>query len=564
MHKNVKIYLIFGLLLNLFSNIVYFYLGFSLAMLFSWLISVFLVGFPFYLGRNKSPDEILFSKKDYLFILILLVIFVPLYFWSLYLDPFRVNTDEVLDMFFVKHLPSQDPFGVSTYAFLPNLQFIFYGSLANIFGGYNLYSFRIISAATGLAIVILGYFFFRVFFDKFYAFSATLILGSSHVFILFVRSMYRLTIPILIFFSLALLIKAVRRGCQFYSFLGGLILGLGYYFYYSGRIIIFLWIIFLLLLGITKKIKFDQMIKIGAVSILGFIVIATPILVSNFKTPNQQGDYTKKQLLILKEGRQEQMVISRVKSELEAIKLNALDALTSLNLNHGDRSFIYSGNKYGFLDPFTAVLVWIGIVLILIKKKFGYAELLFVTGFFCLMMVYAFITNRSPHYARMLLLLPSVSFVIVMTLKIVSAGVPKYAFFIFNIFLFLIVSINLLIFLENAQKQRGKGDVLGWTARYMHEKADIGNYSFYIADNSNYPYYYWGGYNLSWFNGLISNDQKFQQIKFEDLSNFILDRPSTLFIPAPLWIELDEKTKSKYSNFKIYTPDGKLVTIELN
>lgn len=509
-------------------------------------------------------------RIDLVAILLLLSIFTALYFYSVQDIPSQVSTDEVLDMLFIKELKSNNPFDVDTYGSLPRFQFLMYGFLANLLGGVNLYNLRLTAAATGILIIVLSYFFFKIFFHKTTAFAASILLGTSHVFLVFTKSMFRLSIPLVILFALGLLLKNIEKPKPILNFLGGILIGMSFYLYYSARAIVLIWLIFLITLIILRHKRWLIFRQTLIPFLVSFIIVILPITIATLKAPQDKTVYTRKQLLIYPEGREEQKFTLGVKSTFTALKTNVIDTFTSFNLNIPDRSFIYSFNykTAAFLDPISGLLFWIGFIALILKKKRTSEEIFLLTGFISLVLLFAFVTNRSPHYSRMLIILP---FCIILTifgitflLNILQIG-HKFRVVLFWVFIALITLMNISIFGNYVMKGLTQGDAMGLTTRYIEKRKNIDKYLFLVAANESYPYIFWGNHRHEWLKGVISPHQVFEYVNPEDMDSFSGKKPFTLFMSKSLWLRSADRIRLLYPNLVIHNikPDGSLVAIEV-
>lgn len=96
-------------------------------------------------------------------------------------------------------------------------------------------------------------------------------------------------------------------------------------------------------------------------------------------------DFAKQQLLIFEEGRKVQQDWIFAKSPQEAVKKNIISGLTTFNNKANDLGWIYPNLNHGFVDPFSGVMLWLGILAVLcdfVRKKIEPFPLLMLSGFF--------------------------------------------------------------------------------------------------------------------------------------------------------------------------------------
>ena len=517
-------------------------------------------------------------KKDILCILILAVIFVPLYTLFLYEIPYQVNTDEVTLMIVEKISSQKNPlelFGLASHYFHhPEFIYIIFGWLGNLIGGVNLYNIRLIHAFFGLLIIALSYIFFRLSLRSMAAFCASFILGSNHALIAISRMAMRE--------NSVLLIEVVSLGVLFYGllkrklviiFLGGLITGLSFYVYFPSRVTIGIWLVFLLSwLFFNRNVK--RFLLYGLVSVMGFLIIILPLIIKTFNLPFDRTHYQREQLLIFPEGRQTQKDWIGAKSIQEGIVINIRNNLTVFNNKISDYSYIYPNPGHGFFDPFSGILIWIGILMAIfslfrnrIKNASDYFNL---AGIFLLLFVFGFITNKAPNYTRLLVILPFAAYFVVRgvtgIIELLKAkNIIKYSILIG--ILSLIIIWNLTIFYDFVQKGFTEGNDVGGTARYVEARNNIHSYKFYLAADNNYPYYGWGGEGQwkDWIGFFAKDDQIVEILPTSGFINTLSERPFTIFMSRPLWITSKSEFVLKYTKLQIHNikPDGSLVAIEV-
>lgn len=508
------------------------------------------------------------NKKDLWAIFLILFLTIPAYFLFIYDIPYQMHSDEVLDFSLIKLVPDQfNPFGVINYDGMPQLKLKMFGVLVSFIGPLTIFNLRIIGAILAVLVVVLAYLFFRLFSSVKTALIASLILGLNHTFIIFARSMHPKIPPLLIeIISLMLLLKALRSRSYFLGFLSGLTAGLSFYLYFSSRTVIILLISFFLVILILfrKKYASPELLKLFLTTMLGFVLVITPMLLTNVRSPNPQNSYIKKQLFIFPEGRERAMGITGDKTEIAALKTNIYRSLLVFNKNIPDQIRNYYNPKFAIVDPVTGVLLWAGLIILLLKKKRNEGETIIIASFLSLYFIFSFVISMAPNYARMIIILPFVSFLAAVGLVSVVHWFKKFKDVLILLVL-LIIFINIAIFIEYALDGLIGGDSLGATTRYIDKRYKLVGYHFYVASDENYPYHPWGGHDYSWLGSLLPSHQIFMQIQPEDINSFVSVKPFTMFMSNSLWLNAKEHLIAKYPDLFIYNikPNGSLVAIEV-
>ena len=468
-------------------------------------------------------------------------------------------------------------FGLSDHFSFPALVFIIMGKIGEILGGINLANMRLVHASFGLISILMSYFLFRSFFSQFWALAAAIILGVSHSLIGISRMiLWNNSALLMEITALGLLCYGFKKKKLLFCFLGSLAAGLTLYVYFPARVTIIIWFLFLLgstfiLKGISRKF----VLKTISISLLCFILIAGPIIIATINTPSEKFSYEKQQQLIFEEGRQMQKSWIGASTEAEGIKTNMINGLTVFNSTKSDYAYIYPNPGHGFVDPLTGVLVWVGVILVIsksiIKRKFETFDLFNLIGLLTLIFFFSFITNKTPNYPRLLIILP---FAVYFVVRGISLGLEllKGSNFTKYTVLITLASLiwiwNLVIFNNFIQKGLKEGNDIGSTARYVEIRKNIPGYSFYLLANSQYPYYSWGNKSQweTWLGFFVGTNQHFEILPPENFTDQILQKPFTVFMSNPLWSKSKLAFIEKYPNFQaqIIKPDGSLVAIEVN
>ena len=575
-------YLAAGILLSIFTVFYYLFRGYSWNVLLLWLVSLLLAGTFFFLHRAKSKtskDSGDSKLPDLYLILALLLVFTPLYLYSIYNIPVQVSSDEIVIMSYEKELTANqtpDIFGLSNYYNYPAFIFIIFGLFGKLLGGINLLNMRIVHAVSGLLIIFFCYMFFRSFTSRIFAFGAAVLVGSNHALLGISRLALRDNSALLVqLAALTLLFTGYKRKCPFYSFLGGVVGGLSFYNYLPGRFTMALWLLFLLLLAVRSKAKLPALAKITAISLLGFGLVLAPLIAATIKSPQTEFDWVRTRMLIFPEGQDLQKEWVYAPTVGEGIKINTIRGITLFNNNVYDQNNVYVNFGHGFVDPLTGVLVWVGFVLFLFKPIKKDEDYLVAGSFLMIWLILGLLFNKAPHYNSLLIILPFVAFLTIEASKSMSGVIPKLlksALPISKIaFIIIIASIflwNMLIFADFVKTGIAHGDDIGSTARYVEARKNIQNYSFILLANKEYPYYSWGdayGWKarIMFFAG---DQQNVKVVSPDDLTKNLEEAPLTVFMSQKLWLKINNSLTNKFPDLKIHDikPDSSLIAIEAN
>jgi len=152
----------------------------------------------------------------------------------------------------------------------------------NIFG-ISLWGWRFSSVLSGVITILPLYLFAREAFNRKVAIASSIALIVSPYFLAFARLGYN-NVQALFITTLALywLYTGLNRGSHLYLFLAGCASGLGFYTYFSARIVLLIAFAFIISMWLGKKIKFGQ--AAFAMSLLGFgvLLVAGPYFVYGF------------------------------------------------------------------------------------------------------------------------------------------------------------------------------------------------------------------------------------------------------------------------------------------
>jgi 4-amino-4-deoxy-L-arabinose transferase-like glycosyltransferase len=518
--------------------------------------------------------------RTLLAIFLLLIIFVPFYLLNLYNLPYQINTDEIAIMQTMRSEVNTNHYlSESYYLGFPSFIFIVLGYLASLMGEINLYNVRVLHATTGLLIILISFLFFNeIYRDTKKSLLASIILGFSHSLMAISRMAMRdNSALLLILISFLILIKAIKSRNSWLLLGGGAFLGLGFYVYYPGRLLIVLWFILLALLFLFKEKVFKKALIL---SLLGFLLIASPMLFNLIKQNPLRDQYLQESILILEKGRQFQQAWVFAKNVQEGYMINVINGLKTFNFNIPDHGYIYNNPYLGFIDPLTGLFLWIGILSIILNyKNLKLYHSFIVLGFLFFYFLYSLVINKSPNYTRLLITLPFVSFLaveglyfLVNTIKY-NLGIKKFNHQIITFLpiLILIIALNLAPLFKYYQDGLIQGDRVGSTLRYIESKRGEER-DFYLLTGQNYSYFNWGKeeYWLSWLDFMIDKDHQKVKIvhSFEDIRKDQLGSKKSIVILTNTFVissyHSDLELLFPHHTQKNLSQKGMLVAIESN
>lgn len=149
--------------------------------------------------------------------------------------------------------------------------------------GVNIWGWRFASVLPGTMSVIPFYLLVRDLFGRRTAAISSAILLTNPFFLVYARLGYTNIQPMfLVTLAIYLLLLGLRRGSALYLLLAGFTAGLGFLTYFSGRSAFVISILFIVLIWLTRRIKFPAMFYAMIVFILGTLLVALPHIVYGF------------------------------------------------------------------------------------------------------------------------------------------------------------------------------------------------------------------------------------------------------------------------------------------
>lgn len=577
-----------GCALGLCSLVAYAASGYGSVVVGMWLAGLGLLGVAFSmlgerLGRVAVADVVAPA--------VLVAAFAPLYLARAYRWPVQVGSDEVSIMTNAQRyatLDGVDLFGVSDYLGHPAALLVALGKVGGLVGGVDLLHMRLVHGALGLMTIAASYALFRQLQPRAWAMFAACVIGLSHSFLMISRmAMRENTCVLLEVVALALLVSGLRHGHRLLSFLGGVMAGAGFYVYYPARFTIVIWAVFALAVALFGRsaISPGRLRRAAVAAAMGFVLVATPILVAEHRAPPEQVALQRHALLIYPEARATQQGWVFASSEWEGIRQNVVWGLTALNNRVVDHSWIYVNPSHGFLDPLSGILLWIGVALTaaaVFRRREDPWPLLALCGFAILWLSFALLVNKAPNYTRLLAILPFVALLATTAVRFLAemsgrlarrAGLrhaPHVVAAAAAGCLLLLTAWNLSIARDYIDIGTKHGDLIGNTGRYIESQRDDPAKTFHLATNDTEPYrYYDWGYPEIWKErlGIFTADRARvgEVISPDALARFTAPPPFAVFMRRELWNEAGPRLLERYEHARAYdvTPDASRIVVEV-
>ena len=580
--------LVIGIIFYVFIGAAYYKLKFSLPLLVAVCGTIMLVGLAFP-GRDQTNNR--FSRCSWVDAgigLLLMLAHAPLYVFLSYDLPFQISTDEFVFIKISKELvnrPNPDLFGLcEQYFYFPTGSFLVNGFIAKYAGYFDLQTYRRIDGFFGLCIIFCGYFFFRIFYARKAAVFATVLLGCSHVLFGLSRMAMRENHCLLVeLIALIALVYGLKQINARKLYVGGALLGILMYTYYAGRIVPLMWFIFLLIYCLKKyggRKFLRKYVCLALPSIVGFLLVATPMFIASYKAPESASKYAKEQMLIYPEGRAFIQSWLGTNDLTTALLQNTVAGLSAFNSNSPDGGIIYRHDGNGFVDPLTGLFLWLGVFAVIKRKNKTIFGVFIISGFAFIWLFTSFLTNKNPSFTRLLVLLPFVvtlSFEGINFLATILAGffvrARKLFYYKYRLITFLTVltvSLNLYLYANYISKGLQDREVAGATMRYIDSRKNIANSHYYFASDEQHLYHWHGGYDwMDWIRLSTSPDQTVARLPPDLLINnseqLNLLKPAVILLPNSLWEISREKIVRQFPNAVIYpiTGNRKQIAVEI-
>jgi tetratricopeptide (TPR) repeat protein len=560
--------------LALGASLSYFFCGFNWGIFTSWAIGIAVCAHAFFDQRKLRLEPI--TRADAVSLGALYLVSLPLYLWSVYTVPFHLNSDETVLLSFEQEYIGNgivDVFGLSDYFGFMYFPFLLQGWLAQFLGSIDLYHVRLLNALTGTVIVACSYIFFRVLSLSWpLATVATLFVCFNHSLIALSRIASRTNGGLLLeLLALSALFEGLKRKCPFTTYLGGFLAGVCFYVYYSARLTLPVWFLFLLLLFCLKPPTYTrkELWRFASIFLFSFALCIAPLIAAQIRQPDLTRDanaYQRRSCLLYPEAQIDAQRRWEAHSTKEGVLRSILKGLTVFNNTTMDQAYIYPNHNHGFVDPLSGLLIWIGLIRILASLPIDVSALFVVTGFVLQFLVFSFITYPTPSYTRLLVILPftgyfaahgtdaiaSVANVIANKLNAAFARRIKHLVFVCITLSSLV--LNLLIYYDYAQDGATHGDDIGGTARYLESRRDHPDHLFVLVADPDYLYFrdYSARNHYGQVHAYISSQQDCKVLTPEDLISTEIVPPFSIFMDGALW-KLDRDQLNKmYPNLIVH------------
>lgn len=575
--------------------------GFSWWFFLGWLSGIVLLSLHMRRYRRRQTNIApALEPADNKFILALALVFGVIYLSFPFSYPWQMNTDEIIirdqirDMCFKQ--PGINILGTSTYFAFPAFVHVLFGTLANLQGGITVEHLRTVHATFGVAAVVCSFLFFRsLLLERKLALPATLLFGLNHSFLSISRLVSQnTTSPLVEVVSLAVLFRGMLRKCPYLLYLGGAAAGLSWYIHPPARVIFFLFMLAYLLNRWAFR-SWKSWAKSLIPVLIGFFLVTFPMLWSIHLTPKENFEYQRGQFLFLPEGRQVQMVQVWAPTEFDGVMTNIRQGLLAFNYPIHDHSNIYINDGYGFVDPITGIMIWIGIAYLLFswyrRIEHRQADILCIGSFISLWLMFAFVITFAPSFTRMTIFLPFVAYLavhgLVGTSRLLTAGAMKLRAFgvtrgtrrskfesgCFATILAVMIVLNLQSIWKFYHDSITVGDIVSSTYRHIEKLLPRPNWNVVLAcDEDKYKYFDWGD-DGQWWGFADRNDLQDRLIVISpqklmtQMSKGSEDRhftpPFTLFLNAPLWQKVQADFAKRHANYTVekMMPDGSRLSI---
>jgi tetratricopeptide (TPR) repeat protein len=578
--------LILGSVISLGASLAYLFYGFQPLIFAAWALGIAICGHPYFYDRKVHLNTI--GRPDTLILMALYVVSLPVYLWSVYNVPFHLNSDETVLLSVEQESVKNgivDVFGLSDYFGFMYFPFLLQGWLAHLLGGVDLYHVRLLNAFTGTVIVACSYVFFRVInLPRALAVAATLFVCFNHSLIVLSRIASRINGGLLLeLLALTTLFEGLKKKCLFTTYLGGFLTGVCFYAYYSARVTLPVWLLFLLLLYSLKQNSYTrkELLRFLLVFLLSFALTVAPFVAAQIRQPEMVRDanaYQRRSCLLYPEAQIDAKVRWEAKTIAEGVFRSVLNGLTVFNNTTMDQAWIYPHRGYGFVEPVSGLLVWIGFIRLLMTLGPDISTRFALVGFLFQLLFFSFITYPTPNYTRLLVILPFAGYFIAQGIDAIASFANSVANklkgthggrtrgFVFACIILSVVLVNLYIVYDYACSGFANGDDIGSTARYLEARNSQSDYLFIMSASPQYPYFIdYSAYSCyGHMRAYVSPQQDVKVLAPEDLTTITIIPPFTIFMNGALWELNQDRLRQLYPKLIVHkiAAERDLVAIE--
>lgn len=581
-----------GLLLAVAGPYHYLESGFDAAVLAAWVGAIVLL---YMAVRRSDPapatgvDRV--EPRDWSGALALLLLFAPLYLVATFQLPVQVSTDEIvigLEADWSSGQGTWDIFALSGYFDFPRMQFILFGALGRLAGGVDLHNMRLIHALLGLTTVPLTFLLLRSLCSPWHSVAGAILLGTNHSLVAISRMAMRNDTALLLeLAALAVLLRGAQRGSGASLYWGGALAGLSFYFYEPGRLTILIWLAMALVLRLRRRDGARPLTRrlIGA-SLVGFGAVVAPLAAVTLQAGlrPESFQYSREQLLFTPEGQELQQEWVGARTRVEGVRINILQGLIAFNSRLHDHGYIYYNPGYGFIDPLSGLLLWVGLgTSMLARRRRMQGALLMAPGLLIPWLVFSFATTKAPNYTRMLITLPFVAYFVTRGIDYLVERSGEFleargwrgrrvppAKLLGGLLVGAIAALNLYAYGDYLVRGIRHGEEVGNTGRYIDARRDQPGYAFYIATDQQHPYnpdnypiapWRW----VEWLEYFAGENQIVRAVLPPVVTRLDAQPPFTIFMNADLWAQTAESLARQHPTLKLHAilSDRSLVAIEV-
>ena len=577
------------LLVGTLSAMRYFHQGLGGSVVLIWLATIAFGGYVVFWANRDGSAPALIDRSDWPTALLLLLCFAPFYLALIPAIPYQISTDEVVVMLVegeASAQPAWDIFSLSDYFSFPSFVFVVYGWVGSLLGGINLQNMRSIDALVGLASIALFYLLVRPLLGKRMAAAAAVLLGTNHALLAISRMAMRNNSALLVELGgLLFLFNGLKHQRASWTYMGGAITGLAFYIYEPARLLLIIWLAWLLLMAIGNLTRETTKLYMrhGLIGLTGFALVVAPLVAGSMRATENPGAfaYQREQLLFFRESQLLQQEWVGAATLVEAVQTNIIQGLTAYNSGLHDNGYLYYNPGHGFVDPLSGILLWVGVLWTVSRLREKKPEdYLTLVGFVVPWLIFSFITNKAPSYARMLITLP---FVVYLTLRgiefvamrfgqLVSKRWPRLGRLLpggraAGALVAVIAIWNLGIYTDYVVTGLVERENVGATSRYIPARISDENHAFYLA--ADHPHEFFGGgepwHWEEWLRFFAGDDHQVEVIPPEMKALDLGKGPFTAFMTREVWEMNAACLTSRYPHRQVHslTADGWYLAIEV-
>ncbi len=382
--------------------------GYQPLILLGWVGSWLLATHALWPFRRRPASEARLAAGELALLGALVVAGSLLFFPYLDVLPYEISTDEVYFTDSVRAFvegSERNPLGLAPWWSLPSLHFAAVSWLAPAIGT-SIEAMRLVSGLTALLILAPFYLWVRALHGRTVATVATVLLPFAHAFIPWGRVALHQNAPVLLLaVALALLATGMRDRCPVKVLWGGIALGLGFYTYPSGQILIVFWLGALAALYVARAIPKRAAATVAALSLIGFALVIGP-MVANALIDFERFTERAQAIAITNPAVLERLgELWGLDDAGDVVRENLKRGLLAFN---GRYPYVtYFNPDHPLLDAATGTLLWLGLGVAAARLRHP-GLLLAAIGFLAVYLPNLF-TEGAPAHGRLLLALPFVA-----------------------------------------------------------------------------------------------------------------------------------------------------------